>query len=672
LGRKINIKILVYPNMSMANGYFGKVLWVDLSDDSFKDQKLSDQAYREYIGGYGLACKLIYESTKAKFDSLGPDSVLGIFPGLLTGTITPFSGRYMVAGKSPLTGTWGDANSGGYFGPEIKRCGYDGILIKGMAEKPKYITIIDDKKQILDASDIWGLDIVETEEKLKEKHGKFVQTASIGQAGEKVSLIAGIANDKGRIAARSGIGAIMGSKKLKSLVLKGKNQISLADKDELVRIVKEYNSKEKAKSGRFWSMIVKMVPGMPKLLRRFHVPYKLATYPGGIIAKMYRALGTCLSNTLSAEVGDSPVKNYGGIGRYDFPPEKSMEISGVKINSRKVRDFGCFSCPTQCGAILEVPELGLKETHLPEYETCCSFGTYLLNNDLISIYYLNDICNRAAIDTISAGVTVGFAIECFENGILTKDDTDGLELTWGNHEAIVKLVEKMISREGFGDVLADGCKKAAEKIGKGSEQYAMHSLGEEIAMHDPKFFDSLGYTYAFDPTPGRHTAASLDFLELGSINRFMKGLKHPEGSKKDVKRRGKGQMMISGFAQFENSLGLCLFTTLFGNYPGQEIIKAVTGWDITPDELIKTGCRIQTLRQAFTLREGVDIASNRIPGRVVGDPPFEKGPNKGVTIDYVDFYKETCEAMGWDRETAKPLKETLQDLNLDFVIKDLY
>lgn len=653
----------------MGNGFFGKILWIDLSNETFKEENLSESIYRQYLGGYGLGCKLIYENTPIKYDPLGPDSIFGFFPGLLTGSIAPCSGRYMVAGKSPLTGTWGDANSGGTFGPEIKKCGYDAILFKGIAESPKYVTIIEDEKRIHDANDIWGLDIIKAEEKLKKKHGKFVKTAGIGKAGENISLISGIVNDRGRIAARSGIGAIMGSKKVKMLVLKGNKQMPLANKRDLLKYTKSYNSEKNPSPGKFRKSLIKKIPGIPKLLRRLHIPFK---GPGKILTQIYQVFGTSVGNTLLAEIGDSPVKNWGGIGQFDFPPDISTEISTVSINNYKQRDYGCFTCPIQCGAILKVPELGLEETHLPEYETCCAFGTLLLNNDLMSLFMLNDLCNREGLDSISAGATVAFAIECFENGIITIDDTNGLELGWGKSDSIIELINMMIKRKGFGDILADGIKKASEKIGRGSEKFAMHSFGQEIAMHDPKFIESLGYTYAFDPTPGRHTAASIDFMNLGPINKYMKGFSLPKNWKKNKEAKYKGQMLVSGLQQVINCLGLCTFTTLFGSYPSKEIIESITGWDISTDELIKTGLRIQTLRQSFTIREGVILAENDLPSRVIGDPPFEKGPNKGVTVSYRDFYKGVCKEMGWNPENGYPLRETLRELNLDYVIKDIY
>ena len=614
--------------MKMVTGFCGKILIVDLSNESFDEEDLSEEVMRQYLGGYGLAAKLIYEKMVPKTDPLGPDALFGFFPGLLTSTVAPLSGRYMVAGKSPLTGTWGDSNSGGTFGPEIKKCGYDAILIKGVASSPKYITIIDGEKQILDASDVWGLDAIETENKLVEKHGS-VKTASIGPAGEKISLISGIVCDKGRIAARSGFGAVMGSKKLKALVLKGKHKLELADNSTLVAKTKEYNEGINAATG------------------------------GAIF--MWKNQGTSWMNFISTQSGDTPVKNWGGTAAADFPPAKLSKVTGEEVNKYKQKDYGCFSCAVQCGAIMKVPEAGIEETHLPEYETCAAFLQMSLNDDLISLFKLNDLANRGGIDTISVGSTIAFAIECYENGLITKDDTGGLELTWGNADAMIELLKKIINREGIGDVLADGTKKAAEKLGKGSE-YAMHSLGQELAMHSPKAYKSLGMTYAFDPTPGRHTAATIDLMMTGPLqkaNGFIEGFAVPRKFKRAGDERYEAIKLIVCLKQATNSLGLCEFIFFYQKYPLLEAIKSVSGWDITVEEIIKIGQRIQSLRQAFTLREGIEISKNEIPERSVG-------------IDYKEEYKGYCEKMGWNPDNGYPLKDTLSDLGLDFAIKDLY
>jgi aldehyde:ferredoxin oxidoreductase len=658
----------------MNKGYFGKVLWINLSqgEEEFKDVKISDETYRQYIGGYGLGCKILFDHMDPQIDPFSESSLLGFFPGLLTGTVAPLSGRYMVVGKSPLTGSWGDANSGGTFGPEIKKCGYDGIIIEGKADNPKYVSVIGEKKEILDASEIWGLDIFEAEKILQKKHGKFIKTAGIGQAGEKLSRISGIVNDHGRIAARSGIGAVMGSKNLKALILKGSEKISINDKKKLIDLTKEYNKEVSQEEPGFLSkLILKIAPNLGKILR---ISGMNMAGSGGLVRKIYHNLGTVLANTLSAEIGDSPVKNWGGIGQYDFPMEKSKAISANEIRKYKLKEYGCYSCPIQCGGILKIPELDLEETHQPEYETCAAFGTLLLNNDLMSLFKINEMCNRAGIDTISTGTTVAFAIECFENGLLTLEENEGLELTWGNSEAIVGQVEKIIKREGIGDLLADGVKIAAQKIGKGSEKYAMESMGQEIAMHNPRMINSLAFSYAYDPTPGRHTTAGIDYMQMAKVDNdnYIEGFSFPKGWKKDDKKKAKAQKLTTELHQIISCAGLCQFTSFFGKYPLVELINAYTGWDTDLEDLLESGYRIQTLRQAFALREGIEFISNELPGRVTGHPPDEKGPMKGVSVEYKQFYLDYCKEMGWNTENGYPLKDTLKKLDLEFVIKDLY
>lgn len=598
---------------------------IDLTNEKFEEIEVPEQIYREYIGGYGLAVKLIYENTPKKYDPLGNDAIFGFFPGLLTGTPAPMTGRFMVAGKSPLTETWGDSNCGGYFGPEIKKCGYDAILVKGMASSPKYVALIDDKKHIFEADEIWGLDVVEAEEKLKHQHGQ-AQTALIGPPGEKLSLISGIVNDKARIAGRSGFGAVMGSKKLKAVVLKGNKKLEVANNEFIISLTKEYNN-------------------------------GINSAPLGVI-QAYKTQGTTFGNVISFQVGDTPVKNWGGI-KDDFP--NIDKISGEEIDNYKQKPYGCFSCPIRCGAIMKVPEVGLEETHRPEYETCASFGSLLLNDDLTSIFVLNDLCNRAGIDTISTGGTVAFAIECFENDLLTKSDTDGLELKWGNSEAIIQLVKKIIKREGIGNILADGSKVASKQLGKG-EGYAIHSMGQELGMHSPKYYKSLGASFAFDPTPGRHTSATLDMFVQGPLrkpNGLFEGITLPKKFKrKGEEDRYEAEKIVAAIWQFTCCVGLCEFAWFMQKYPLFGLIKAVTGWDLSAEEAIKTGQRIQTLRQAFTLREGVNIINNKLPERT-------------YDTNYLEDYKGYCEKIGWNPENGYPKVDTLTDLNLEFVIKDL-
>ena len=303
--------------------------------------------------------------------------------------------------------------------------------------------------------------------------------------------------------------------------------------------------------------------------------------------------------------------------------------------------------------------------HKPEYETLCMFGTNCLNTNLESIIKANDICNRYGLDTISAGATIAFAIECYENGIITKADTDGIEMTWGNHKSIVAMTEKLAKREGFGAVLADGVKVAAEKIGKGSEKYAIHIHGQELPAHDPK----LGYfyqtTYRLDATPARHTQGSEEGAPPGLL---------PDFDKESFSGRGEAHKVGSNFNHIINSSGMCMFMcmTLPAAKAVVEFMSAVTGWDMTMGELLKTGERISNLRQAFNIREGLNPLQFKVPDRVLGRPPQKEGPVAGVTVDEDTMVKECLAAMDWDAKTTKPSKKKLEELGLEDVAKDLW
>ncbi len=654
----------------MPFGYFGKVLVADLSTGSLKETTIAEQTYKEFLGGYGLGAKLIYDWTKKGYDPLGPDAILGIMPGLITGTVAPFSGRYMVCGKSPLTGGWGDANSGGFFGPAIKKAGIDGIFLKGVADRPQYLLISDDELALKDAGSLWGLDAVETDLKLQKEQGHGIKVAAIGQAGERKSLVSGVVNDKGRIAARSGLGAVMGAKKCKAIAISKKGNVEVKDKEALLEITKSYNNYLNKKPGSLVKMITKSIPNLAKLMRWAKMPM---SGPTKMVLDIYKTYGTTVANSLSAEIGDSPVKNWCGIGYIDFPQDRARKIGGQAMLKYKKRAYGCATCPVQCGAILSIPELGpqLEETHRPEYETSCMFGTLSLNDDLLSVFKLNEMCNRAGIDSISTGSSVAFAIECFENGILSTKDTGGMELRWGDANLIVKIVEMIIKREGIGDLLADGVMRAAERIGKGSEKFAIHAGGQELPAHDPRFTKSLALSYTTDPTPARHTAASIDFAEIGPIGDFIPNLTIPKGHKKDLRKNAEAQRLVVGLHGVLSSLGFCMFSTIFGPFPMLEILEATTGWKLSTDEVITTGIRIQMQRLAFSLREGVNPYKVTLPGRAWGEIPAEMGPLKGKTVDYKEMNKIYYEVMNWDTVTGLPTLASLQAVGLGSLYNDI-
>ncbi len=664
----------------MALGYHKKILVVDLSAESWHVEEPDDKIYRQYYGGYGLGAYYIYTHLKLGADPLGSDNILGICPGLFTGTASPFSGRYMVCGKSPLTGGWGNANSGGTFGPEIKKVGYDGIFIEGQAEKPTYLFIDGESIQLLDASELWGKDVIETEKLIEKVHGSRVKVACIGPSGENLSLISGIVNDSGRIAGRSGLGAVMGSKKLKAICIRRSKEtehLELHDKTALMNYIKQYNSKFKkmAKKGFMTKFITNMESFAP-MLRLMKMSPDSFDSPSlaKMIIQMYSTaqLGTTSGTIVSSQIGDSPIKNFKGVGYKDFPMKSAKNLSGKKTKKLMKTQYGCFSCPARCGAILEYEELPYaeKETHRPEYETLSAFGSLILNDDLDLLLKLNEMLNRAGMDSISAGVVVAFVYECCEHGLLTIKDfkcvayPEGFLPKWEDNTYLLQLLNMMINREGIGNILADGVQVASEKI-PNSKNYAIHANGQEIPMHDARADPMLAVTYMADPTPGRHTAATLNMDKLG-VKYFLEEL----GSF-DVKEEsdlGILQAKTAKFKQTIESNGLCIFALNMGAYPYLEILQAITGWDVNVDELLETGHRIQTIRQMFNAREGA--IRHYITQRAIGSPPLKKGPLKDKTYDVELIAQDYYEAMGYEKNGV-PKEETLKRLKLDFALEDL-
>ena len=614
----------------MARGYMGKILEVDLSRNELQDEVLNEKLARQFIGGYGIGARLIFSQQKAGIDPLGLDNILGFLTGPLTGTQAISGTRFTLVGKSPLTGCWGDANSGGYFGAYMKFAGYDGVFFTGISEKPVYLFIYNGKAKLRDATHLWGKDTYETEDILKSELGKDTAVACIGQSGEKLSRIASIVHGKGSVAARSGLGAVMGLKRLKAVAAKGKMKVPIADEKR----VKELRTKYLRELG-----------GHVNILSKF---------------------GTTFTTVACADTGDSPVKNWGGVAVIDFPDANS--IGAESVAAHKLKSTACFQCPVGCEAIMKE---GIGEykyeagSYRPEYETIAMLGTNCLNTNIESIIKANDICNRYGIDTISTGAIIAFAMECFEKGIINKIDTDGIEMTWGNHKAIVAMTEKLAKREGFGDILADGVRLAAQKVGKGAEKCAIHIHGQEIPAHNPIAGFSLATTYITNATPARHTQGSEGHHIDGLLPRF-----------DQQSFSGRGQVYKRG-SNFQHSLmcsGMCLF--VYMALPRVDVIaefmSSVTGWDLTIDELVETGERIANIRQAFNIREGINPLQYEIPGRVLGKPPQNVGPLTGITVDEDTLVKEYLTAMDWDLETAKPSKEKLKELGLEDVAKELW
>jgi aldehyde:ferredoxin oxidoreductase len=624
----------------MAGGYAGKIAFVDLTNGEIKTEQLDETLARNFIGGQGLGARILFERQKKGVDPLGPESTLGFTTGPLTGTKTPTGGRYMAVCKSPLTGGWGDANAGGFFGSELKAAGWDAVFVCGIASTPQYLMIADDRIELKDAAHLWGKDTVETESTIQTDAGdKKIRIACIGPASEKLSLISGIVNDRGRVAARSGVGAVMGAKRLKAVAVRGSGKAAVADKDALERLRKDFIAEMRAMGG-FADILLKH--------------------------------GTCGLTAGLVASGATPVKNWQMTGEQSFANLEKIADPDAII-SRQTRKFACANCPIACGGIFNVTggKYPVGETHKPEYETIGAFGTMCMCDDFEAIIKLNEMCNRSGLDTISAGTALAFAMECFENGVITESDLDGVPLTWGNAAGMVTMVDKMIAREGFGDILADGVRIAAQKIGGGAEKFAMHVGGQEPGLHNALFLPSRGTGFVCDPTPGRHTAAPMARID-GGPGAFAP---YPELKIEEFERytyTGKGPMSAtaSNYLQAGASAGLCLMPLMFfGNFPFVDFFNAVTGWNLEVFEVLNTGARIQTLRQYFNVREGIQPSDINLPQRMVGRPPQEEGPVAGVTLDIDNLAREYRQAMGWDPHSGRPDAATLEKLGLTELIK---
>jgi aldehyde:ferredoxin oxidoreductase len=560
--------------------------------------------------------------------------MLGMFPGVLTGTPL-FGQRWQVVCKSPLTGGWGDANCGGHFGPHLKFAGVDGVLFSGISAQPVYLFIDEGKAQLLDAADLWGLGVTALEDLLMKRHGKAIQVCSIGPAGEKLALSACIMNDKERAAGRSGLGAVMGSKKLKCVVVKGKTAVPVHDERKMKDLRTKYL---KEATGAF---------------------------------EVFRKYGTAGITHDAILSGDGPVKNWGGAGTSDFPSPRGRRISDdAVVGLEGYKAYGCWHCPIACGGKVTQKdgrfplELNNAVGHKPEYETLAMFGSNLLNDDLASIVKVNEICNNLGVDTITVGATIAYAAECYENGLINRQQTGGLDLKWGNAEAIVALTEKIGRREGFGDVLADGVWAAWKKLGRIGTEYAVHIQGEEIPAHDPKFTPGLASTYWLTATPGRHTQGGE--LIAGP------GVTVPATDKYAYSGQAEGHHILVAAVEVVNAAGLCLFGYL--SYPFQAVLdqlSAATGdaWDM--ERIITTGTRIYTMRHAFNLREGLNPLARNMPGRIVGEPPLKEGNVKDITVDYRMLAREFLERLGWNPGTTVPTERTLKQLGMGFLAEDL-
>lgn len=611
----------------MGFGFCGKIIQVDLSKSKVNVESLGETVFRDYLSGSGIAVKILSEEYDNSFDPFDPNSPIVFMAGLLTGTPVPAACKTSVCARSPQTGIWDEATVGGYFGAELKRAGYDGLIIAGKSKNPVYIWITQDKVQIKPAEYLWGEDTFSTTEKLLKETHLRAKVACIGQAGENLCGVASVMVDgwESRAAARGGMGAVMGSKNLKAIVVKGTKYPEIKNKKELTLSIRKT------------------------------LPFLNQNTQG------LRSFGTAVGMYSGVEPsGDLPIKNFLQ-GRWE---EGAKKTTGETLVERFLeKHYGCFGCPIRCGKIIKL-KIGDEERlmHGPEYESNAALGALCLNDNLEQISLANELCNRYGLDTISTGSVIAFTMEAFEKKIISSLDTDGLELKWGNTEAMIKLIHKIAKREGIGDILADGTKKAAEKIGKNSIEFAIHVKGLELPMHDPRAFVSMALTYATGNRGACHNESLCYTFEGGDS---VEGVPYDHSlSPHDPQGKPELILRLQNYMASLNALGLCkfLFCGKIGPPKITEWTNLVTGWNLTSEELLKIGERLFNLKRMYNYRLGITRKDDFLPARLLTWDRKEGGA-KGNLPHLGKMLNKYYELRGWT-EDGIPTREKLHNLGL--------
>ncbi len=604
-------------------GYAGTILYVDLTNGKTRTEKLTEETAKKYIGGIGLGMKLYLSNSKAGIDPLSPENPLVLALGPVSGTMFPTGGNgHAFISKSPATGGVGEAVSHGTFGAELKRAGYDAIVFTGKAEKPVYLWVDDNSIQLLDAANIWGKSPWETEDAIKDEIGDYyVRVASIGLAGEKQSKIACIINDKTRAAGRTGLGAVMGSKNLKAIAVRGTRDIAVAKPDVFMDMVKEFHERMK-----------------------------------GPAAQKYRTLGTVENLDINNDLSCMPTRNYSA-SHFDDAPK----ISAEELNERFVaKIIACNSCAMRCEHEALVKEGPFKGSMARiEYDNLWAFGPNVGVDKPDYIIRAAELCNHYGLDAQSTGVAIAFLMDCHEQGLLTHEQLGGIDAHFGNADAVVQLVEKIGKREGIGEMLADGVKAAAEKIGKNSAQLAQHIKGLEVTGYDLRCLKTAALAAAVSFRGADHNRSGVYALDLkGKVDRLKA-------------ERGRGQLVKENEDIFAliDSLIVCKNARASFYHELEDMAKlytSVTGIEMTPQELGVAGERINMLAKLINIREGLTRNDDTLPWKVMNQPVTDEGPTKGavVTQDELDLLLDDYyQARGLTVE-GTPTTEKLQALGL--------
>ena len=612
----------------MSTVYAGKLLRVDLSDSSHRVEPIREQDMRRYLLGSGLAAQIFYTEMDPARDPLDPASPLLAFNGVLTGTIAPTASRSTWCGRSPLTGIWGESNMGGHWGAELRFAGFDGLIITGRAAEPVYLWLHDGQVEIRPAGHLWGLDHFAAFERLRRETDPQAQAACIGPAGENRVLLAGVqqgGQEHARTAGRGGMGALLGSKNLKAIVVRGHEKPAYPDARAFRAFVRQIN----------------------RFIQENAVALSQLGTAGGVPA--------------TEVVGDLPLKNW-TLGNW---PEGAAAISGQRIaETIFTKHTRCHACPIGCGQAVEItdgPYAGVRG-HGPEYETLAGFGGNCLCDDLNAIAYMNDLCNRYGLDTISTSSAIAFAMEAFEKGLISQRETGGLELTWGNAEAMIAAIHAIAHREGIGELLADGVRAAAQRLGPEAEAFALHVKGLEVPYHDPRAFVSMAAGYATSNRGACHLETLSYWMGYGA--RFA-GWHDPEQFD-DHDSRGKGRLAadFQNYVSVYNPLGLCKFIAKAHIGPQElaELVNAALGWDWTGDDVLRTGERLFNLKRLINRRFGVTAADDTLPRRFLTEPR-PTGGAAGVLPDLDSMLEEYYRVRGWTPDGA-PTPERLAELGL--------
>ena len=612
-------------------GYNGKYLRIDLTSEKIDTLDIPSDWIENYLGGSGFGTKILWDEVLPESDPLSPENRLIFATGPLTGTSWPSSGRLEVISKSPLTGIYGDSNCGGFFAPELKSAGYDLVVIQGKSKKPVYLSIQDEKVELKDASAHWGKSTSETSKAIKHEIGdEKVRVASIGVAGENLVRFACIMSED-RAAARSGLGAVMGYKNLKAVAVRGTKKTKL--KNPAKYSIESTNASRKIKNNKF--------------------------------TKGLRKNGTPLLMDMMDKIGRLPSYNF---KQGSFKGIKKINGEALKKEYSVKNIKSCFNCPIGCSKLEKVSEGEYKGTITKnlEYETICSLGSKCGNDNLASIIKANEICNDLGIDTTSAGGVISWAMECYENRIFDKE-TIGFDLKWGDHHSILSLLEKIAKREGFGNLLAEGVKRASEKIGLGSEKYAMHVKGMEIPAQDGRAQQSMGLAQVTSNRGADHLKGFPTIDETGYIKESVEryGIdKLPEiVDGKETKYKPFVVKDGEDFCAVIDSLGVCKFGTQFP--PAlywKDLAKAVkyaTGMDFDENRLKKTGERIYNLQRLYNIREGISKKDDTLPARFLKEPSHIT--HKTVQLSHM--LNKYYELRGWDKNGI-PTKNKLKELRL--------